>query len=128
MFGGGTWEELSGRFLLGAGSTYTAGNTGGEATHQLTRDELPKVTGSIYAGSGNVGAESGGYGAFRSASGAFSTRTDMQYGRPKSGYEGSFPAGDFQYGQAYVDMSFGNNQAHNNMPPYLVIYMWKRVK
>lgn len=129
LFGGGTWEELSGRFLIGAGSTYSAGNTGGEATHKLTQDELPKVTGSIYAGSGNKGTEAGGYGAFRNASGVFSTRNDMQYGRPKAGYESAWnTTGDSQYGQAYVDMSFGNNQAHNNMPPYLVVYMWKRVK
>ena len=31
---GGTWESISGRFLLGADDTYTAGSTGGEATHQ----------------------------------------------------------------------------------------------
>ena len=129
LFGGGTWEELSGRFLIGAGSTYSAGNTGGEETHTLIQDELPKVTGSIYAGSGNRGTEAGGYGAFRDASGVFSTRYDMQYGRPKAGYESSWnTTGDFRYGQAYVDMSFGNNQAHNNMPPYLVVYMWKRIK
>lgn len=125
---GGTWEQLKDRFLLGAGSTYSAGNTGGEATHKLTQDELPKITGSIYAGSGNPGTESGGYGAFRTAGGVFSTRNDMQYGRPKEGYESSWPTGDGQYGQAYVDMNFGNNQAHNNMPPYLVVFMWKRVK
>ena len=29
---GGTWESISGRFLLGADNTYTAGSTGGEAS------------------------------------------------------------------------------------------------
>ncbi len=30
---GGTWEAIQDRFLLAAGSTYTAGDTGGSATH-----------------------------------------------------------------------------------------------
>ena len=29
---GGTWTQLKDRFLLGAGSTYTNGSTGGSAT------------------------------------------------------------------------------------------------
>ena len=30
---GGTWEQIKDTFLLSAGNTYTAGNTGGSATH-----------------------------------------------------------------------------------------------
>ena len=41
---GGTWEQLKDRFLLGAGDTYTAGNTGGAATHTLTTTEIPSHT------------------------------------------------------------------------------------
>lgn len=32
-FIGGTWEQITDRFLLAAGSTYSAGSTGGSATH-----------------------------------------------------------------------------------------------
>ena len=32
-FLGGTWEAIQDRFLLAAGSSYSAGSTGGEATH-----------------------------------------------------------------------------------------------
>lgn len=35
-FLGGTWERIEGKFLLGAGSGFGAGSTGGEATHTLT--------------------------------------------------------------------------------------------
>ena len=35
---GGTWEQLKDRFLLGAGDTYAAGVTGGSATHSHSHD------------------------------------------------------------------------------------------
>lgn len=34
---GGTWEPIQDRFLLGTGSTYSAGSTGGETNHTLTQ-------------------------------------------------------------------------------------------
>ena len=37
-----TWEQsFKDRFPIGAGSTYAAGATGGEATHELTVSEMP---------------------------------------------------------------------------------------
>lgn len=38
---GGQWEQIQDKFLLAAGSTYTGGDTGGEATHTLTVAEMP---------------------------------------------------------------------------------------
>ena len=38
---GGTWTQIQNRFLVGVGSSYAAGATGGEATHKLTVNELP---------------------------------------------------------------------------------------
>ena len=54
-FIGGTWQRIQDRFLLAAGSTYTAGNTGGSSTtsytpsgsvgyHTLTTSEMPSHT------------------------------------------------------------------------------------
>ena len=47
-FLGGTWEAISGKFLLASDSTYTAGSTGGSvshthttASHTLTKSEMP---------------------------------------------------------------------------------------
>lgn len=120
-FLGGTWEEVAGRFLLGRDSSHAAGSTGGEETHTLTEAELPNITGQIYAGSGNEGASAGGYGAFRTGSGAFSTSGVRQYGRPAS--DAAWPSGA---AAANINMSFGSNGAHNNMPPYLAVYIWKR--
>ena len=99
---GGTWEQLKDRFLLAAGDTYSAGATGGEATHKLTTAEMPSHTHSAAVNGGTVN-----YGKNRTTIGNFAINTE--------GYEdGStiFPT--------------GNGAAHNNMPPYLAVYMWKR--
>lgn len=99
---GGTWERLKDRFLLAAGDTYSAGATGGEATHKLTTAEMPSHTHSAAVNGGTVN-----YGKNRTTIGNFAINT--------KGYEdGStiFPT--------------GNGDAHNNMPPYLAVYMWKR--
>lgn len=57
-FLGGTWEQIKDRFLLGAGDTYAAGNTGGEAAHALTIGEMPQHNHSY---SGNTSNESQGH-------------------------------------------------------------------
>lgn len=39
-FGGGTWERIEGRFIMGASDTYPAGSTGGSETHKQTVREI----------------------------------------------------------------------------------------
>lgn len=97
---GGTWEQIKDTFLLSAGDTYTAGDTGGEATHTLTVGELPphQHPVNIYTGSGSNGGGQVSYSSNRGGS---------------------------QY-SAYGDASTQFGLAHNNMPPYLTVYMWKR--
>ena len=98
---GGSWEQIQGRFLLGASGTYAAGSTGGEATHKLTTNELPSHThGGIYNYESTINVVGGGSDAnFHAVK--TSSRTVNTY-------------------------ATGGGQAHNNMPPYLVVYMWKR--
>ena len=99
-FIGGTWTQIKDTFLLSAGDTYTAGDTGGEATHTLTKDEMPSHTHSVtpYAGTNGSASNADVY-------------TNGGAGAPV--YRG-------------VSGSSGGDQAHNNMPPYLVVYMWER--
>ena len=123
---GGTWEQLQDRFLLAAGSTYSAGSMGGEAEHSLIVNELPKIEGWIEAGAGSSGTPtSGGHGAFRSASGVFSVTRNCHYSYDNSDKAVWTPTDTDSWQQ--VNISFGNDQPHNNMPPYLAVYMWKRV-
>lgn len=97
---GGTWTQIKDTFLLSAGDTYTAGDTGGEATHTLTTNEMP------------------------SHSHAWSRRntSSVASGTGLTGASGTEYAGDI----TEAIRATGGGQAHNNMPPYLVVYMWQR--
>ena len=102
---GGTWERLKDRFLLAAGDSYTAGSTGGEANHTLTVDEIPS---HLHTGSSNFldGATMGGS---QSNRGVFCI------------------GGGWDISRYDLTGSTGGSQPHNNMPPYLAVYMWERV-
>ena len=120
-----TWTlDTSGRFLLGASDRHPLGETGGEETHVLTEDELPKITGAISLGAGAGGATGGGYGAVRTASGVFQGSIAMQYGRPSAATSAAYATGATSYRDA--QMSFGGGQAHSIMPPYMTVNIWIR--
>lgn len=97
---GGTWERIGGRFLLGADSTYAAGSTGGEAAHTLTAEEMPRHNHEI----DNL-----------NASGSATPFMTVQ-AQDKKGFGGNVQT-----------MYAGGGKAHNNMPPYLAVFMWQRV-
>lgn len=114
LFGFGTWERIKDRFLLGAGSNYSAGSTGGSATHKLTAKELPQMGGTIsthgvYSGT-PIAAVSGVFSASHKCSGKYMSGS-------ASGHDSV---------DTIVYSNGGEDVAHNNMPPYLTVYMWKR--
>lgn len=116
-FLGGTWQRLYDRMLVGGGNSYSCGATGGAATVALTQAQTPSVTGSItmhQAGvSTNVNAVSGCF-----SSGLTNNNTNRDGGTKNSG---SVSIGVINFSNG------GQNQAHENMPPYLAVYMWQRV-
>ena len=61
LFGFGTWDQIKDRFLLAAGDTYAAGNTGGAANHTLTVDEMPSHSHTFTGSSVNTGNNSVGH-------------------------------------------------------------------
>lgn len=121
---GGTWEAIYGRFLLASGSNAAnttnafgtlaagvlntvAGEKGGEVKHKNTIEETASHVHEIsdndivYSDFGNTGQYSPVEGPMMSLS---------QNVNPKR-----------------TTKSTGGNQPHNNMPPYLTVYMWKRI-
>ena len=99
---GGVWEKLEDRFLLGSGKTYINGNVGGEATHKLTINEMPSHTHTLY-----IDAKGTTIPAW------WTRHLFVQNDSPHEAQPNNLT-------------STGNSQPHNNMPPYLVVNMWKR--
>lgn len=132
LFKIGNWEALpAGRVLLAQGTStwgvnYSAGSTGGEDKHTLTV------------------SESASHNHTGSATTSGSTHTHaltMQASHGKSGNGGAprFSDGDVwspyktqnlsaagEHSHAITINNSGGGQAHNNMQPYLSVYMWKR--
>lgn len=118
---GGTWEQIQGKFLLGRSSSYPAGSIGGEATHKLTTDELPthihevmeeRNTSYVYPSSriNSATSSTGNYALI------LNNTTNGYVTEQREGI-GRILTGD------YIQT---RDQPHNNMPPYLSVYIWKR--
>lgn len=101
---GGTWIELSGKFLYARDTSHPAGSGGGEAQHTLTADEMPNHSHEIWTKYGNGDRSTWAY-----------LGTD-DYATAK------YPSDGIRRVSAA-----GGGQAHNNMPPYKSVYMWYRM-
>lgn len=107
---GGTWAAIAGKFLIGVGTnkdsnneskTFSANQTGGEYSHVLTIDEMPKHMHDM------PDNDAGYYAGWGSRNGWCQASVHGNGGRFRT------------------DTS-GNNQKHNNIPPYLAVYIWQR--
>lgn len=114
---GGTWEQIQGKFLLGMSSSYPAGSQGGEASHTLTIAEMPSH-------GHNPANEAGYYGFITNSKKAFSIG-DMG-SQSGSGRYYPYASAAFDISRNTLTGTTGGGKSHNNMPPYLSIYIWKR--
>ena len=124
---GGTWEQIKGRFLIGTEKpennddgkspgnyNYAAGSKGGEATHKLSINEIPSHAGHLYGNAGGLNGKGDAKGKWLAEIKSNGSNTSYGWNYKNNEY---YPA----------NRSLGGNAAHNNMPPYLAVYMWKRV-
>ena len=129
---GGEWSPIEGQFLLGANNTYSAGTTGGAATVALTTAQIPAhthgwktLTGAVNVRplSNKTASAFGGVSGIVTtprASGTFNGGLDF------TGFSAGVKGWNIQVDASHEHASVGNGQAHNNMPPYLAVYMWQR--
>lgn len=124
LFPGTEWEKLEGRFLLGASEDYAKGSTGGEANHILTETEMPSHTHTMTAAGGH--SHSYNYAVAANQDQGVST-TDSGY-RPATHNNPMAQNTSTDGSHAHPLATTGGGQAHNNMPPYLAVNMYRRIK
>lgn len=142
---GGSWTQMKDRFLVGAGNSYGKEQTGGSDTVLLYESDLPNHAHTIPALSGTA-ASAGSHTHPVS-------RNGQLFAWPGGSQTGIYTVKSFQgwnQGTVYAgDVSLttsssgshthtvttksgwtgktGTGRAHENRPPYMAIYMWKRI-
>lgn len=104
LFGFGSWEQIQDKFLLGCG-TKGNGEVGGEENHTLTIEEMPSHSHKGYV--------------------EYGTNSNLNQSVPGQYNQINFTFHKEEYYQTFIEDT-GGNLAHNNMPPYLCVYIWKR--
>lgn len=111
---GGSWERIQDRFLLASGSNYGAGTTGGSA-----KATLPSHTHTL---------GSGGYQMWGAKIGTGSTEPGNQISGDAKYYAAAKgkSASNYKWLES-VDSKGVSDVSQANMPPYLAVYVWKRI-
>ena len=93
---GGTWARMTDGFLWASRPTDIIGQTGGEKTHVLTEAEMPAHSHGSVYSQHSTGTKS--YAWYTTGGSSV----------------------------AYGPVSTGGGAAHNNMPPYIQVSIWRR--
>ena len=135
-----TWVQLQDTFLLAAGSTYTAGDTGGSATHtpsgtvsQPTFTGTSATTSSVAISSNQMPSHShqltaSPYADWRNSASQFATEggSQSQYNATTKSTGGGQGHSHTVTVSGEVSQPTFTGSAMDTMPPYLAVYMWER--
>lgn len=113
---GGEWEQVKDVFVLAAGNNYSCGSTGGESEHMLSEKEMPK---HLHLFDPNVGEGDGIDFVVPTGKGGEGVSSIKEWGTGEG--PGHWASRTWGTG------SKGGSAAHNNMPPYVAAYCWKRI-
>jgi microcystin-dependent protein len=143
---GGTWTQITNRFIFAAGSGYSVNSTGGSVNKTLSTDNIPSHSHSCGSagshthtrGSMNITGWFDGEDAEYVSGGAFymSTRPsthNLKDSGGESNTQVNFDASRSWTGatssngsHSHTIGSTGKGTAFNVMPPYIVAYVWRR--
>ena len=120
---GGTWQAFGkGRALVGVDTSQTefstVEKTGGAKTHTLTVAQMPAHTHTQNAHAHSVRHKS--FSGLTASSGGWAVLRRNQSG---DGYDGTSTAA---IAATATNNNTGGGGAHNNLQPYITVYMWKR--
>lgn len=116
-FLGGGWVQIKDLFLLGCGDKHAVREMGGEESHTLTIQEMPKHGHKTW--SSNSGYSGNTIGPAQGSSQGIGTTE----------HKSTYTNGYWEHGgtKRLVIGREGGSLPHNNMPPYVAVYIWKRI-
>lgn len=114
-FLGGTWEQIKDRFILAAGDAYAAGNTGGSPTH--THD---------VSGDASIGVSQNTT-AYDSTGSILSTKFPFSLYAHTHEPDSAFDRSNAFYSTLTCAKTKGTANEQSNIPPYVAMYVWKRI-
>ena len=121
-FGGGTWERIEGKFIMGASDTYPAESTGGSATH-----EHEYKLSFMWRLGALVGYPSSAISTYNYKTQSWSDDNrkvnDGQYTLANDGFSSTY--GEKSAGETHSVA--GNTASSSSIPPYYCVYIWRRV-
>lgn len=122
---GGTWAQIKDRFLLAAGDTYSAGDTGGNSTHTHTMNHTHTLN-DAYAKINMSASANSLYGDVKTD--VTEWQDNYRHNLSSRSTSSTTNTRAIALGGATDNSSTTNTGSASNLPPYLTVYVWRRTQ